>query len=413
MIAGSALPGLARAGNGGHPRTPVEWPEGIPCMTVVDRSQSSALQFDYAIPYPDDELTPDELPTSRRHQFIAFCRDASPQDGPPVWLSWADADAWLTWAGEKMIDAEAIDDEDVLETNSVYKDCFVRITADDARRPITEAAAMQPVVWDTAGLAAGAYKIDGYTWEPELNRWSRRPGVVHVVDGPDLADAGPAAALTNEEGAFVFTGDSYPLTGCARAMPGSTVSGHWALADALGWHEFASQPLAGETIALPFTPPPGVVGTVALRVDITDPQQRTWSAYPVSLLEVVEPVETTGGETCSDGASFLDGPTMGTCGDAGSSTGTSGDTGETTIGTSTTDASTTTGAATSAPAREPDPGGCGCRGGVAPPGFAWLWLLARRRRRRAFPLRDPLRGSAGPAGGDRRQSAPPIRRPLP
>ncbi len=83
-----------------------------------------------------------------------------------------------------MIEPAPIGDEDVLETNSVYKDCFVRITPDDARRPITFAEAMQPVVWDTAGLAAGAWRIDGYTWEPELNRWSRRPGVVHVVDGP-------------------------------------------------------------------------------------------------------------------------------------------------------------------------------------------------------------------------------------
>ncbi|MDC0721585.1 hypothetical protein [Nannocystis bainbridge] len=382
VFVGLAAPGAAHAANGGHPRTPVVWPDGVPCMTVIDRSQSSTLQFDYAIPYPDTDLTPDELPTSRRHQFVAFCRDDSPQTPPPVWLSWADADAWLDWADEKMIDAAVIGDDDVLETNGLYADCFVRITADDARRPITEAEAAEPVVWDTTGLAAGAWRIDGYTWEPELNRWSRRPGVVHVVDDADPASAPPAAALTNPEGAFVFPGDSYLLEGCARAMPGSTLKGYWALADALEWQEFVSEPLVGETIALAFTPPSEVApDSVVLRVDVIDPMQRTYSTYPVSLLSVLEPSETSSGG-CSDSGSFLAGGGDGTCGDSETTTGTSGDD-PTTAGSSDGTSTSTGGAATTAPGTGTEPAGCGCRSGGAGAGWAALWLVALARRRRA------------------------------
>ncbi|MCY1060682.1 hypothetical protein [Nannocystis sp. SCPEA4] len=386
VIAGLTAPGAAWAGNGGHPRTPVVWPDGIACMTVVDRSQASTLQFDYTIPYEDTELTPDELPSSRRHQFVAFCRDESPQTPPPIWLSWADAEVWLDWAAQTMIEPAPIGDADVLETNSIYKDCFVRITADDERRPITFAEAMQPVVWDTAGLAAGAWRIDGYTWEPELNRWSRRPGVVHVVDGPDPATAPPAAALTNDDGAFVFPGESYVLEGCARAMPGSTLTGYWAPADTLEWQEFASQPLEGETIALPFTPAlDAVAQSVALRVDVTDPMQRTYSAYPVSLLVVLEKSDTDTGGSCSDGGSFLMGGDSETCGDSGASTESTGDsptTGTDTAATST-DATSTGDEATTTPETEPGSTGCGCRSSSGGAGWAALGLVLLRRRRRA------------------------------
>jgi len=379
VIVGLIVPGAAWAGNGGHPRTPVVWPAGVACMTVVDRSQASTLQFDYAIPYEDVELTPDEMPTSRRHQFVAFCRDASPQEPPPVWLSWVDADTWLDWAAEKMIPPAPIGDEDVLETSSLYNDCFVRITGDDERRPITFAEAMQPVVWDTAGLAVGAWRIDGYTWEPELNRWSRRPGVVHVVDDPDPATAPPAAALMNGEGGFVFPGESYVLEGCARAMPGSTLTGYWAPADTLEWQEFASEPLVGETIALAFTPPVDAMPqSVALRVDVTDPMQRTYSTYPTSLLVVLEKSDT-GTDGCDSG-SFLMGGGSGTCGDSGSDTGSSGDSPTTGAGTSTSDTDATGDGSTTAPETEPGSTGCGCRSGGGP-GWAALLLVGLRRRR--------------------------------
>jgi hypothetical protein len=371
VIAGVVAPASARAGNGGHPRTPVIWPDDVACMTVVDRSQSAVLQFDYAIPYEDTELTPDELPTSRRHQFVAFCRAGGPQSPPPVWLSWADVEAWLSWAAAHELEAEAVGDEDVLETSSAYQGCFFRITGDDERRPITFEAATQPVVWDTSALPPGAYVIDGYTWEPALNRWSRRPGVVHVVDGPDLAEVGPAAALTNAADGFVFAGDSYLLEGCARALPGSTLTGYWALADTLDWQEFAREPLTGAAIALAFTPPPGLApASVALRVDVTDPLGRAYSAYPVGPVLVLEEAEATG-----DSAAGTSGDAEGGAGSSGEGSGATGDT-------DASGASSSGGGSATAASGEPGPAGCGCRGADAPTWLAWGVLLARRRRGR-------------------------------
>ncbi|HEY8379941.1 MAG TPA: hypothetical protein VIK91_25800 [Nannocystis sp.] len=367
----------AWAGNGGHPRTPVEWPDDVPCMTVVDRSRSAVVHFPYGILYEDTELTPDELPTSRRHQFIAFCRDHSPHEPPPTWLSWTDVTTWTDWVMMSMLDQEPLllGDEDVLETSSVYGDCFVRITADDARRPITFAEANKGVDWDTSGLPAGAYIVQGYTWEPAINIWSKRPGVVHVVDSPDPGASSPAAALTNDE-AYVFAGQTLELRGCARAMPGATLSGFWTPVDGEpGWQPFVTGvPLEGDAIALAFTPPAAAIGqTIALRVDVTDPLARTFSAYPARLVEVWP---ATGGTTTTTGCEATCGASE--PGEAASETGGAPTTGGTTAGASSGGAETSTGAS-EGPA---SPTGCGCRAEAAGSWGPALWVALARRRRR-------------------------------
>ena len=83
LLLAATLSGVAYAGNGVHPRTPVVWSEDTPCMTVVDRSQAVSLSLDYTIPYEDTEVTPDEVADSRRHQFIALCRDHGQQNWCP------------------------------------------------------------------------------------------------------------------------------------------------------------------------------------------------------------------------------------------------------------------------------------------------------------------------------------------
>ena len=75
---------------------------------------------------------------------------------------------------------------------------WTRITADDERRPITYEAAKEPVLWDTTGLPVGPQIVYGYTWEPLINLWSRRMGVVQVVDDLDLAASPPALAVSTE-----------------------------------------------------------------------------------------------------------------------------------------------------------------------------------------------------------------------
>jgi hypothetical protein len=74
-------------------RTPVTWPSDTACMTVVDRSQSAVLQFPCEIPREDTELASEEMPGSRRQQFVAVCR-ADPHQWLPTWISQIDDDDW-------------------------------------------------------------------------------------------------------------------------------------------------------------------------------------------------------------------------------------------------------------------------------------------------------------------------------
>jgi MYXO-CTERM domain-containing protein len=367
----------ARADGGIWPRTPALWPDDTPCMTVVDRSQSAVLQFTYRIGHEDTHVEPEELPGSRRHQFVGLCR-ADPYWWLPAWISQADVAAWNAWELGLGYPSTAVDPEDVLETSSEYGDCFARITADDARRPITFAAADEPVAWDTTGLPAGGYVLRGYTWHPPFNVWSR-PRVVHVVDGPDPATAPPAVGLSLTDD-FFFADEGLTMTGCARAEPGSTLRAYWAAEPHDGvsyeWNAFVEQPLVGETFALTFLPPPeAITETVLLRVDVTDPQQRTFSAHS-DLLVVVLP-----GQEPDCYNSFL------SCMD--SETGASPTTGGDDSGALPTSTGATDGDSAGGQTGEPA-GGCGCATAANGGGWALAGLLALMRRRR-------LRGMAGGA----------------
>ena len=360
-------------------------------MTVVDRSKSAMLALSYTIPYEDIDVTADEVEDSRRHQFIAFCRDHSQQQPPPFWLSWKDVDAA---AAKGLLDPMDISDEEVFETNTGWMDCMVRITADEERRPITVSAATEPVEWDTSMLPAGGYVVQGYTWEPIYNIFVRRPGVVHVVDDLDVSSVGPAAAVTTRID-YTFADDTLMIEGCFRAMPGSTMSGYWSLTNDgfdLDWIPFAEGvALEGESFVLPFDPPPEAAGeTIAFRVDVTDPMQRTFTAHGLSLLTVLPGSEVTSG--CDDEASFIadpcetsgmdesgsgnepttsagTGPGTGASTDVDSSTGSGGGSGQGSEGSATTDPS------------QSAPGGCACA--TAPSSApAWMWLLALGLRRR-------------------------------
>ncbi|MCY1060681.1 MYXO-CTERM sorting domain-containing protein [Nannocystis sp. SCPEA4] len=369
-----------------HPRTLVVWPEDTPCMTVVDRSQSTLLHFAYEIPYEDTMVPPPpmEVADSRRHQFAAFCRGHSRQTPLPTWLSWADVAA----AGEFGLVPGELGDADVLETSSEWAPCFHRITADDERRPITFAEAAKGVDWDTASLPAGAYVIEGYTWEPGFNLWQVRPGVVHVVDGPGL-DVMPAAAVMTRDD-FMFADASLQLEGCARALPGSTLSLWWSIADGdeLDWQLASSgTPLMGEAFALTFHPPPEATGeNVALRVDVTDPAQRTFAAHPLQLVVVLPAQDDGPGECgsllgCDDDTTTADpetGPDAGSGGSEAPSTSSDGP-----VPGGSPDSSESSGP----PMEDSGLGSRGCACGVdgapAPAAlglFALVGLAARRRR---------------------------------
>ncbi|HRI08800.1 MAG TPA: MYXO-CTERM sorting domain-containing protein [Nannocystaceae bacterium] len=371
---------VARAGNGIHPRTPVVFPDP-PCMTVHDRSIDPVLSFAYTIPYEDTDKTMDEVPDSRRHQFIAFCRDHHPQDPLLNWISEADVAAAAA-TDPPLVDPMTVPPAEIFETSAAWKDCWTRIIPDDQRREITFAEAMKPVLWDTTGLPVGPYVIEGYTWEPPYNMWTPRPGVVKIIDGdPDAAP--PALAVTNLD-EIIWSDESVAINGCYDAVDGSTLTAYWSLTDfdKLAWKVFAEDvPVDGDAFMVDFAPPPEAVGeSVMIRIDITDPMDRTSTAYMTYLITVLDGVSGSTSDTC--------GPF-----DPGCTTGGTASTGDTSTGTagssSTTDATGTSAASASASGTSTagaDDGGnegnCACRADASPSsGLALVGLVVALRRR--------------------------------
>lgn len=358
-----ALAPASKAGNGPEPRTPVDW-TGAPCMIVVDRSVSATVHLDYGIPMEDTELTDDEVEDSRTFQFFAFCRALDPQTYLPRWITQADVER----ARALGIAPPTVNDDNVMESNTDWAGCWHRINADDDRRPITYAAAEEGIDWDTTELAAGTYVIEGYTWEPPLNIWSSRPGVIKVVDDPDPALSPPAIGITNTE-AIIDQSDTVTIEGCASAQEGSTLTAYWGLpAGEVTWQPFVEdEPLPGDSFALVFDPPEQAAGeAVMIRVDVTDPSGRSYTHYMQDLVYVLGDPYPPECEDVFDPA----------CGKTGSSGGTGPDTDPDTD----TETASSTGDGPDPAQDEADGGGGGCAGcSVQHSGSAYgslLWLLA-------------------------------------
>jgi MYXO-CTERM domain-containing protein len=372
----------AAASNGTKPRIPVDW-TGAPCMTIVDRSAETLLHLPYAVSQDDNEnFTPDEVSDSRTHQFFALCRARDPQSFLPRWITQADVDrAAMVGAAPEMVDPE-----DLFETSSEWADCWYRINADDDRHPITMAVAAQGVDWDTAPVPAGTYVVEGYTWEPALNIWSGRPGVVKVVDDPDPAASGPALAIENTE-EVLNKNEPVTIHGCVSAMEGSTVTGYWGLAEPeVAWVPFIEdEPVSGSAFALDFLPPEALAGESSMiRVDITDPMGRSYTHY---MRELVIVLGTEGPGSCMDeGGGFIGGADCGDTGTGGGSGGSeAGSAGDDTAGP---DDGTSSGPVGQDGGSDGSSGeGCSCHatGGPAPLGAGLLLvgLVGLRRRARA------------------------------
>jgi hypothetical protein len=352
---------LVLAGNQTHPRTPVLWEPAPECITVVNRAVDPVLHLEYSIPNEDTNPTADEVADSRRHQFLGFCRQFRPALAPPRWLSEADRSAALEKA---LILPGEVSDAELLDRSRAWSDCFVRITEDDDRRPITLEAAAMGVDWDTSALDPGTYVVQGYTWEPALNLYSLRPGVIRVLDGPDgdpAFDPGPSVALRSED--IVATIDQpFEFEACVRAAAGSSYVAEWSLDDTFEWTSFASGDVVngGFSLSLPWTEETSG-NEVELRVIVTDPLGRAYSGYYARQVFVAaEPGDddTGGGPTGGGG----DEDESGEDGDGGVEGG----------------------------------GGCGLAPDAPAWGLGWLWLFIRRSPRRT--TRGRLRDRREPSG---------------
>ena len=373
-LLGFATSTVARANDGVSPRTPVVWDEAT-CMLEVDRSVQPLLHLPYSIPYEDTELTPHEVPGSRTHQFFALCRHSDPLVRLPTWISWADVE--VARQAKLVLDSETIDPEEVLESSTAWSGCWLRITEDDDRRPITFEAAEAGVEWDTSAIPAGAYAVAGYTHHPRFNQWSPRPGVVKVHDGdPDAI--GPAIAVTTGE-LITSVGRTVTIDGCVNAPAGTTLTALHAEASAGGspqWVAFVeAQPVDDDTFAVDLTVPETLAGTtVMVRVDATDPSGKTSTTHMSGFVVVLE-TEPSG---CDDPP----------C-DVTDSTGTDDESDPT-------DAPSTSGQASDdssgpAPEQGDEPRGCGCTA-LPPTRTGWLMpallLLVRQRRERSARCRQ-------------------------
>jgi MYXO-CTERM domain-containing protein len=304
-LVGSALvPSGVHAANGLRPRTPAIF-SSVPCVQTLARGE--VLHIEYSVPYDDTELTPDELPDSRRQQLFAFSQQRF-DFAFPVWITQADFDR----AQANGDVTREFGPDDVLESSSPWPaGSWLRITPDDPRLPITAAQAAMGVDWDTTDVAPGTWLVAAYTWEPENNLWSPRFGAVRVEDPDDPDATGPTVFLPREDGLLANRGEPLVVSGCVQAPPGSTITAYWGTLEGIDepqWVPFIEdQPVEPGDLSLEFVAPAEAGDTVKLRVEVTDPAGRTYVAHtPTPLAVIGEAPEETGDEgdegcACSTG----------------------------------------------------------------------------------------------------------------
>lgn len=282
----------AQAGPDDPAPTP-QWP-ALPCGLVVDRSVDpvdSIIHFDYTIETEDPAPFPGELPDSRTHQFVAFCRQAPPTEPLPNWLSLDDV---LRSELASLIAPNTVASEDILDTSTAWADCFIRVTADADRRPITFAAAEQGVDWVLADVPIGVYQLAGYTFHPPASRWSRQRGFIKIAD--DLSDPEqdlPAAYLAGIHNGYWWPHTDNGFDLCVDMLAPATAVVEWAPLDSeidgpSDWQPLGSIPIEQDgmhelAIAGPDLVPPSGYGNVVveglLRVRLIDAMSREFTAH--------------------------------------------------------------------------------------------------------------------------------------
>ena len=277
----------AHAGNEAHVRTPVLWP--TQCARVVERDLDPVLRLDYSIPVEDTELTPDELPDSRTHQFIALCRQHPYSELLPAWITRDDVERSVA-AG--LIEADSVSAREILDESTSWTDCFTRITADDDRRPIEFAVAEAGVLWDTSGLAPGVWSLAGYTFEPSFNSWSDRPGFVKIVDTREDPDQDlPALALLNTEQAQLDVGAPLEIEACVDLLGPGRIEFEWApFAPLLDWQPLDSVDVSEDgALAFDLRAPVEAAGQeILVRGRLIDAQDREYAAHAPARIVVAD-----------------------------------------------------------------------------------------------------------------------------
>jgi hypothetical protein len=284
-----------------HP-APAEAPDfGMPpCISVVDVSKQSSIEIAYTLAMDDTAFGPLDIPMpdAKTHQFFAFSgamfSDATAyQIAPfdpavsdpielPLWINENDVMRAATASADvtgAMFSAADIPQDEMLAKNSALAGRFMRITADDARVPITLAQAKTSVHWDLAGVAAGAYTFAAYIFSPPYNGWAPRPGLLKVKDAQhDLP-----AAVIDPINDFVFSYQGRKVSACVDAPSGTQLAvavrfeEHPELGyiDALAPRDASTGPVA----LCVRNPMPELSGSLRVRFTLTAPDGTTTEQY--------------------------------------------------------------------------------------------------------------------------------------
>jgi hypothetical protein len=270
------LPGWARASNGAGMRTPPVYPQAA-CITNVDRSVDPMFHLDIGLAREDLLVTDDEPEDSRRFQFFVVCEDVHRDFlALPNWITVAEA--------QDAFDRRSIDtmpsDEDILERRDDLQGCVFPMNASDERIPISCEATEAGLDFDTRELPPGNYVVRGYTYEPPLNLWSNRRGVIRVFD--DASAAPPSAGLRSPsfDGMQLRPGSPFAIEGCVAGA--DTLALQWASLIELGgdeaedaWATFAT--LGGDgSFSVGFDPPADAVGQPLLVRAVAEGAGQRW-----------------------------------------------------------------------------------------------------------------------------------------
>ncbi len=279
LALGGVLPSVASASNAAVARTPPIYVRAA-CIVEVDRTVDPTFHLDFGIPFEDVELTDDEPPGSRRFQFFAVCEDEHTSlQTLPNWISMAEAEDALQ---RELIDAlpEAAE---VLPSHPKWSSCAFEMNPVESRIPISCDATEPGLDFDTSALPVGNYVVRGYTFEPDLNLWSGRRGVVQVRDGGEpLPAVGLSSPVLGDR--IVRAEQGFSIQGCTAGPEGVEVVLQWAALTQLGrgddeavWQTFATLDAGDGAFDVLFEPPEAAVNQAVLIRGVADPTgPRRW-----------------------------------------------------------------------------------------------------------------------------------------
>lgn len=289
-------PSPVLAANGARPRTPPVFHEET-CLSIVDRSADPVFVLSVSMPVEEPSIGPDELEDSRRFQFFALCEDAHLlASGMPNWIALDDAQRALEH--DPPIIEQLPPEQDVLQTHPLWTDCAHPILG--TRLPITCEALEGGVAFDTTGLPVGNYVIRGYTFEPALNLWRGRRGVVQVTDD---GQPRPVVSLMTPatESLTVVPEQGFPIRGCMAGPAGTTVTLSWAslidldVDEPEDWHAFAQLERqsedqsdgASQTFEVLFDPPSDALyQPLVIRAQVFGSDGSVWTSHAPGTLAV-------------------------------------------------------------------------------------------------------------------------------